>query len=71
MEKNIKKKEILHDVCAEFLGEHIYGIVGPNASGKTMLLRAIAGFLYLDGVRNITGVRGEQFKTLVSIVSTI
>ncbi len=49
VEKNIKKKEILHDVCAEFLGEHIYGIVGPNASGKTMLLRAIAGFLYLDG----------------------
>lgn len=42
--KNIKKKEILKDVNIEFKSNLIYGIVGENGSGKSVLLKIISGF---------------------------
>lgn len=46
--KTLKGKKILDNVSVSFEKGKIYGIVGPNASGKTMLLRAIAKLLYLS-----------------------
>ena len=46
--KTIKNKQVLRDVSAGFERGRIYGVVGPNGSGKTMLLRAICGFIRLD-----------------------
>ncbi|KFI45731.1 ABC-2 type transport system ATP-binding protein [Bifidobacterium bohemicum] len=43
--KVIRGKEILRSVNVGFERGAIYGIVGPNGSGKTMLLRAICGFI--------------------------
>lgn len=46
--KTLKGKKILDNISVSFEKGKIYGIVGSNASGKTMLLRAIAKLLYLS-----------------------
>jgi ABC-2 type transport system ATP-binding protein len=43
--KSIKGKTVLSDVNLTIDKGNTYGFVGPNGSGKTMLLRAIAGLL--------------------------
>ena len=48
--KTIKGKQVLSEINLRLEAGTIYGFVGPNGSGKTMLLRAIAGSLYIkDG----------------------
>ena len=44
--KVIKGKTILDHVNYSFTGGKIYGLYGRNGSGKTMLMRAIAGLIY-------------------------
>lgn len=39
------EEEVLHDVSFEFQEGLIYGIVGNNGSGKTVLMKCICGFL--------------------------
>ena len=46
--KKIKNQEILKDISYVFEGGKIYGIMGHNGSGKTMLLRAISGLINID-----------------------
>lgn len=46
--KNIKGKKVLDNISAEFESGIIYGLVGRNGSGKTMLLRAISGLIQID-----------------------
>ncbi|WP_350300346.1 ABC transporter ATP-binding protein [Peribacillus frigoritolerans] len=45
LHKKMKKKTLLHDINYEFNSGKIYGLYGRNGSGKTMLLRAIAGLI--------------------------
>ncbi|OTA26789.1 ABC transporter [Alloscardovia macacae] len=49
--KTIKHKRVLDGVNATFEKGKVYGLVGPNGSGKTMLLRALCGFIRLDSGR--------------------
>ena len=44
--KVIKGKTILDNVNYTFENGMIYGLYGRNGSGKTMLLRAIAGLIF-------------------------
>ncbi len=44
--KSIHRREVLRDINQSFEGGNIYGLYGRNASGKTMLLRAISGLIY-------------------------
>ena len=46
--KSIKSRPIINNVSYNFEYGKIYGIYGHNGSGKTMLLRAIAGLLVPD-----------------------
>lgn len=46
--KSIKSRLILNNVSYNFEYGKIYGLYGHNGSGKTMLLRAIAGLLVPD-----------------------
>ena len=46
--KGIKSRPIINNVSYNFEYGKIYGIYGHNGSGKTMLLRAIAGLLVPD-----------------------
>lgn len=45
LSKTIKNKPVLSDINVGFDKGGIYGIVGPNGSGKTMLLRSLCGFI--------------------------
>lgn len=44
--KVLKKRPVLSDVSLSFDKGKIYGLYGRNGSGKTMLLRAIAGLIF-------------------------
>lgn len=43
--KSFKKDMVLKDITVEFEKGKIYGIVGKNGSGKTMLFKTIVGFV--------------------------
>lgn len=54
--KEIKGTTVLENISYEFTGGNIYGIVGKNGSGKTMLLREIAGLIHpTEGSISIDG----------------
>lgn len=56
--KKLKGRYVLEDINLEFDTGKIYGIQGHNGSGKTMLLRAIAGLITAtDGIVKIGGKR--------------
>lgn len=46
-----QEEEVLCDVCFEFREGKVYGIVGNNGSGKTVLMKCICGFLRPTGGR--------------------
>lgn len=46
--KRFKKKEVLKGVSLTCEGGKIYGIVGHNGSGKTVLFKSICGFFRCD-----------------------
>lgn len=48
LSKSIKSHKILDNVNLTFESGNIYGLVGRNGSGKTMLLRAICGLIFPD-----------------------
>ena len=43
--KKIKEDYVLKDINYTFKQGNIYGLIGKNGSGKTMLLKAMSGFL--------------------------
>ena len=45
MSKKIKKRNVLENITVSFEKGKIYGLYGRNGSGKTMLLRAVAGLI--------------------------
>lgn len=49
IQKNIKKKNILNNISFEVDEGDMVGIVGKNASGKSMLYKAISGLITLSG----------------------
>ena len=54
--KIIKGQEILKNINCTFSSGKIYGLYGKNGSGKTMLMRAVAGLIYpTEGAVKIDG----------------
>ena len=71
--KNVSKKikgiDILDDVSIRMESGKIYGFRGKNGSGKTMLMRAIAGLIKVTG-GSIT-INGEQLGKQISFPPSI
>lgn len=49
--KTIKKRIILDNINLELESSNIYGFVGRNGCGKTMLFRALSGLMHIDSGR--------------------
>lgn len=68
--KTLEKNIILDNISCSFDSGKIYGIRGVNGSGKTMLLKAIAGLVKVDQGEIIVGdqklERGNEFPQDVS-----
>ena len=62
--KTIKNNKILDNVNLTFESGHVYGLVGRNGSGKTMLLRAICGLIFPDSGKVISD--GKQLHKDIS-----
>ena len=45
LNKQFKNQLVLNNMNVKFSNGHIYGIIGRNGSGKTVLLKCICGFL--------------------------
>lgn len=45
LNKQFKSQLVLNNINVKFSNGHIYGIIGRNGSGKTVLLKCICGFL--------------------------
>lgn len=63
--KDLKGKRVLSEIQAGFSKGMVYGITGENGSGKTMLLRAIAGFLHLSSGRILYAQQGVTKGVLI------
>ena len=48
--KKFKNSTVIDNVSLTLEGGNIYGFVGRNGSGKTMLFRAISGLIHLTSV---------------------
>mgnify|MGYP002774109001 CR=1 FL=1 len=60
IEKTIQGKRILCDIDLELKSGLVYGIVGRNGSGKTMLFRAMSGLMKLT--RGRVEYDGQELK---------
>lgn len=72
LSKEIKGVQVLHRISAEFNSGKIYGLFGRNGSGKTMLLRAIAGLIKpTEGTVEIDGLtlhRDVSFPPSIGVI---
>ncbi len=67
--KKIRKKNILSDVNLKLESGNVYGFIGENGSGKTMLFRALAGLMDIsDGQILIDDKElGKDIKTVPNL----
>ena len=69
--KKIKGVEILNNVNLKMESGKIYGFKGKNGSGKTMLMRAVAGLIKVTGTVDIDGKilgKDEMFPPSIGIL---
>ncbi len=64
--KSIKGNAVLKDICLELHSGKVYGFIGRNGSGKTMLFRALSGLIKTDSgeVRLDGRLLGKDFSVL-------
>lgn len=67
--KKLKKHMVLKNISLTFEEGNVYGLVGQNGSGKTMLLRAMAGLIRVrEGAITYDGkILGKDFDFLPSL----
>lgn len=58
IDKSFGKEQVLQDISFSIPYGSIYGVVGNNGSGKTVLMKCICGFMKCD--RGVIRVNGRQ-----------
>ena len=46
--KSFKEEKVLKDICLTLTDDKIYGFVGRNGSGKSVLFKIICGYVIAD-----------------------
>lgn len=64
--KSFRDQMVLKDVSLVCQSGKIYGIVGRNGSGKTVLFKCICGLLFPDSGRIL--VRGKEMKKEINMI---
>ena len=54
------KSNIIKNIKAEFYGGNVVSLIGPNGTGKTTLLKAIAHLVKYEGDINVIGETGYK-----------
>ena len=69
-----KRQTVVHDLTLALCGGEVLGLVGPNGSGKTTILRALIGLnrprsgdIYLDG-RDVTRMSPPERARQIGLV---
>lgn len=69
LNKEIKEKTILNNINLTLNYGTIYGLVGRNGSGKTMLLRMLSGLIYPSSGRIL--VKGKELYKDIPIIDNL
>ena len=67
--KRIKNHTVIDNISLDVTGGNVYGFIGRNGSGKTMLFRALSGLIRLDSgeIRLDDKVLGRDFSILPNL----
>ena len=71
LEKKLDGNVIIENVNMEFESGNIYGLVGRNGSGKTMIMKCLCGFMKSKGDIIIDGVKVDTSKKYLNSDGTI
>lgn len=69
IEKYLDKRKVLDNITLHLKGGCVYGFVGRNGSGKTMLFRAIAGLIKLDAGKIV--YNGKELSKDISVLPSL
>ncbi len=67
--KKIRGKTILQDISLQLEGGNVYGFVGRNGSGKTMLFRALSGLMAVSS--GSVSIDGQVLRKDVSVLPSL
>lgn len=67
--KTLRGAKVLDDVSLTLEGGNIYGLVGENGSGKTMLMRTVCGLVWPD--RGTITFDGQDRKTAKPVLGVM
>lgn len=67
--KKIKKQQVLKNITYAFGAGQIYGLYGPNGSGKTMILRMISGLI--SPTHGMVKINNQQLHKDISFPPSI
>ena len=61
-----KRKKIFNGLSLSLQAGHIYGLLGKNGTGKSTLLKSVAGFLFpREGTIDVMGFKPGIMGTLI------
>lgn len=69
LSKNYQQQEVIQPTSLTFKEGHIYGLVGRNGSGKTVLLKMLSGLLFPSSGEVV--IDGKQLYREISVPESI
>lgn len=67
--KSLQRRLILNNISIDMVSSRVYGIVGRNGSGKTMLFRAVSGLMNIDKGKIL--VDGKELHNDLAVIPNL